>query len=412
MFSRVRLCAAMAVFLLVVFGGSLASAKVIKTTVRGYGPTYKDAVADGLQAAVSQVMGVSIEAKEVAAVTASIKHSVEENGESLQLGLKKSTDKAIALGTQGVVSSYSVLRHRMEDDMHRVDMNVVIDKYETPGPKNDRRKLAVVGFFADGNQEFSTNLTQAVEAGFTQGRKFVVLERSHREVLNSEKEIWAGDSSDVKEKAKLGRELGADYVVFGYVRALEAGMVEEKLVLTGETKTRARGTCVVDYRVLVPATSQIKWTDTIEVKLDEKAGESDVSRRLADAVSDRLVHQVMGNIYPPRVIKCSSDTVTINQGGNTVAAGERFIVYNLGAKLKDPYTGESLGHEEIPVATVEVSTVNAKFSVAKIVERNQGDIIVNAILRPAPADILLPEPETGRETIVNVESGGVKLPFD
>jgi hypothetical protein len=415
MFSRVYRYAVFVLLILSLTFVGNAFAKEVRTTVRGYAPTYKDAVIDALQSAVSQVMGVSIDVKEVSALTTSVEHKVNGDKEALTNSLSKSSAKGVALDTRGVISSYQILDRSIENGMHRVDVEVVIEKYETPGPKNNRRKLAVMGFFGDVDSDFLRDVTQTVVTGFTQGRKFIMLERQYRAVSGVERTIWASETADVKEKAKLGRELGADYVIFGVVRDLDVRSETNTLAVTGESKTFTKGQCVVDYRILVPATNQIKWSDSVSVKLTEERSSNvkETKRQLAQEAGTRIVRQTMSNIYPPRVIKVSGNNITINQGGKTVAVNDRFTVYKLGAKLKDSYTGESLGREEIPAATVRITTVNAKFSVAQIIDGNPRAILVNSILRRAAPQTKMPETSVGRETAVKTDNnGGVKLPFD
>jgi hypothetical protein len=58
----------------------------------------------------------------------------------------------------------------------------------------------------------------------------------------------------------------------------------------------------------------------------------------------------------------------LGQGGKTVTIGKLYKLIELGKSLVDPYTGESLGQEEIPIGLVKISGVQSKTSMARIIE--------------------------------------------
>ena len=93
----------------------------------------------------------------------------------------------------------------------------------------------------------------------------------------------------------------------------------------------------VAVRILDVATSQIMFADTIMIETQ------DSHRKLARR-RWRLIGQVIQNaIYPARIIDLDGDTVTIGQGGKTINKGEIYELVQLGKRLIDPYTKESLG---------------------------------------------------------------------
>ena len=51
-----------------------------------------------------------------------------------------------------------------------------------------------------------------------------------------------------------------------------------------------------------------------------------------------------------------------------MSQGDLFKVYQLGKNMEDVYTGESLGREEIEVATIKIKTIKPKTSEAEILE--------------------------------------------
>ena len=77
---------------------------------------------------------------------------------------------------------------------------------------------------------------------------------------------------------------------------------------------------------------------------------------------------IVESIYPIRIISASKTQAVLGQGGKTIKIGDIYKIYQLGEKMIDPYTKESLGREEIEVGAVKILTVRPKFSDARILE--------------------------------------------
>ena len=170
---------------------SAASAKVVSVEVTGYGATRKLAVVDGLKEAIAQVSGISINAIDSSSLSSFVAElSSNEDQDEKQL-FTKETQSDIMTHINGYVSSYQILFTDREDDgTYKVDMTVDIEKYEVPGPENNRRGVAVIGFKAEKASCFGKPLdadkqiegiTDALVNAFTATRKFSVLDRNNDE---------------------------------------------------------------------------------------------------------------------------------------------------------------------------------------------------------------------------------------
>ena len=68
------------------------------------------------------------------------------------------------------------------------------------------------------------------------------------------------------------------------------------------------------------------------------------------------------------------------QGGNQIKLNDQYSLYERSdEKIKDSYTGETLGNVETKVGLVEIIDSNSKFSVAKIIE---ADIELEGSFKP------------------------------
>jgi len=76
-------------------------------------------------------------------------------------------------------------------------------------------------------------------------------------------------------------------------------------------------------------------------------------------------------IYPILVEKIEDDLLYLGQGGNQIKVDDNFAIYErTNSKIKDTYTGETLGNVEKVVGKATIIDSNAKFSVAQITEQN------------------------------------------
>jgi hypothetical protein len=79
-----------------------------------------------------------------------------------------------------------------------------------------------------------------------------------------------------------------------------------------------------------------------------------------------LAERIIENVFPARVIAIEADRPIINAGFGQFDVGDQVQVLRQGKSLKDPYTQESLGVAEIPVAQGVIEMVMPKASIIKI----------------------------------------------
>ena len=74
-------------------------------------------------------------------------------------------------------------------------------------------------------------------------------------------------------------------------------------------------------------------------------------------------------IYPILVEKIEDDMLFLGQGGNQIKIDDQYTIYErTETKIKDSYTGETLGNVEKVVGKAKIIDSNSKFSVAQIIE--------------------------------------------
>jgi TolB-like protein len=404
--------------------------------VTGYGSTKELAVVNGLIEAIQQIKGVKVSSvKELK--SSLVEMMKERNGvETSRLDFEAMQQNDILSKTEGYVKSYKVLNIERRADGLGWDalLRVEVPVYLTPGiSPHSRIKIAVMPFRNSKGQYrsiesfvssevVSESLVQKLVTEFTQARKFSVLDRDYIAEYLKEKKMLLSPDASINELSKIGEVLGVDYMVVGNIKDFNINNYQYVINVTGEKKYDLSATMLVEYRIIVMATRQIKWSDSISVSLREADFQDLVSDFRQDAVEGALIGVVakkivvgaMDNIYPIRVVKVDShSTLILNQGGISLSVGELLEVFNRGEIVKDPYTGESLGAVERRAATVEVTRVTPKMSYADILQGDATEVREGAICRRIMRFADQPEiSEHRKSNVKTLKKGGVALPYD
>ncbi|MDR2844673.1 MAG: hypothetical protein LBV28_01110 [Puniceicoccales bacterium] len=353
-------------------------------TVEGTGDTRDLAIIQAVKQALIQTEGVKIDALETL-----VKSKRSPDGR---------IDEKIRNAVAGRIAGYEVLSATQNGTgAWTATLNVRLSKYRTPGgDPATRRKLAVLPFRVhkdyklDGTKlnatAISERLAQRTVTDFTQSRRFAVVDRDFTAEYLRESNFLKSPNAPAAELIKVGQALGVDYLVVGAVEELSGNIKTVHQTLTNRDLIYYEGGATVSYRVLIMATRQIQWSDTIRLDLASIPGDNLEAR--FDAAATELAHQIstrtLENIYPIKIADIAPHLgeVILARGGNLLTPGDRFVVMNIAEKeIIDPDTGESLGRRESPVAVIELTRVEAKLSYAKIVQGDLRSLKIGDIVR-------------------------------
>jgi len=373
------------VFVLAILCGTQVNAglSVSEVVVSGNGKDKNAAIYDALINAVSQATGVAIDSNTLLKLDHSAKGGVFNNKgdyiESFNQKLKTDTQSRV----KGVVKGYDVISEDRDDGQYSVALKVKVETYTTPGPSNEsRRRIAVMPFevvsIKNCNNNYnatkiSNSLEEAISSQLTTSRRFMVLDRNADSSYKKEKSLILSDDTVYGERAKLGQVRGTDYILTGIIQNMTVQENIKHNPVTGAPISQGiSGQLIVDFKVMVFATRQIKFSSSVSVNID-KTNElscAEVADRLVKQAALRAVDMLIDDIFPLTIIRTNprQQMVYLNMGGEKIARGQRFSVYSLGEELIDPYTGESLGAEEEEIGVIEIVDVKPKFSTARMVE--------------------------------------------
>jgi len=415
----------------------LLSADVITTTKTrtiegfGQGPTRNEAINNALVEAMGQLNGISI-SKRIVVDDSSIESS---SGDKSSYKYSSKIKKL----TKGKVDSYKILEVEQISDV-RYEATIEITKtthkvsFKSPGISHkSRRKIAIMPFhisknsFMIGNERYSGSeisdmLSQSLTNTITQSRRFAVVDRTYVYDMQKELGIITSGQTSVRQKVKLGKKLSADYLLVGNVRSANMRTQTSHNQLVGSTNSQKIAEFIIDYRIIVVGTSQIKWSDTEKVIIDlsQAQGSNEMIISIAiDNIAQSISYKILSNIYPVRIVEVTRmGMLVLNQGGNSIKLGDIMNVMKLGKKIIDPYTKESLGRMETKVASIRITKVTPKISYAEV-EKGTLSLIKKGYLckqltssYTKTIDKLQDNKDWRSATVEVQDTGGVRLPFD
>lgn len=234
--------------------------------------------------------------------------------------------------------------------------------------------IAVAPFSSTYYPEYtSPAMASAVTDALVKSGKYNVLARAQLDKVLAEQSLNNSDLVDPKAAQKVGRLLGAKYVVVGSLIsvAFQPGFLTKDKY---ETK--------VQIQLIETETGSIKVSDSFEAvqsKLgmprDPATGTLTVAagiecfennlKSIAQQFVDRL------NLLTPLegyIVQIEGNRVAINLGAASgVKVGNEFIVFAEGKSIKDPVTGETLSVQKTNLARLVVTAVEPKLAWTTVV---------------------------------------------
>lgn len=316
-------------------------------TARGVGKTQHEASVDALRSAVLEVGGENLAS------------ALDPDGwkEAPGGGGQQFADARDA--TRGVIHSFRRIRSGQTDGRGEafveieVRVPVVGAAEKVPRfrvaviPQSFDRRLVQEPYISD----FALDLSTSIESALVQTRRFDLIDNGSRDWKQADLGPLTARGVNSPQVVELARRIPADLLVVAHVRdfSLEQDRVNFR----------------IDLRVIEASTGRIRFART-------QQGSANLGRRIglpavADRIGGRLARAISSAIYPVAVVAVGGDTVTFNEGGQFIKAGSQYRLSLAGAELVDPYTGESLGTDEMTVAEVEVYKVTDRISMARVV---------------------------------------------
>ncbi|MGA2323438.1 MAG: CsgG/HfaB family protein [Sedimentisphaerales bacterium] len=419
---------------------SLAFAEdTILKQVQGQGPSKDDAIKNGLFQAVAQAKGVKVGSGDYSFGYRSASADINRTSTGKTVGFD-----AVSVQTEGtlqttdiagLVKTYEVIdEKKLADGTYQVTLKVWVYDHK-PVDKSARLRLAVMPLKAEAQSYSFINLTmpgdqladklsQKITTALTQTNKFAVLDREHiQEYLHEQKVLF--NTAPIEEQARIGQVLGADYMLVGTIT--EAGLRikhSTNEAIAGVNFKEYRADFAFDYRVIVASSRQVKFSDSVRLRLETDEVKQLVTKweptdldykelvdNLIAKAAAEVVNKLSDRLNPPRIASIAADgNVIIDQGGDRLITGTLLDVFKADKQITDADTKEIIGSTEILIATIRIDKVAPAMSYCSVVSGDASKLAQGLVCRPKP----LPagEPEGMKSNVERTPQGGVKLPFD
>lgn len=222
-----------------------------------------------------------------------------------------------------------------------------------------------------------TGLIAAFERALGDTRKFRVATRD-KAMLKSlrEEQVFSKSKASAGNAAQEGELLAVDYVVIPTLIDFKFGRNHRDMPnLAGKYFRTDYGRLEVQTEVLDSSTGQSVGSyllkdsfSTKEAIVNSNGGVPDRSRflKMANTIGQSFADNLIAAVFPMKVIAVSNDQFYINRGAEGgLAVGDVLDVFHVGAELRDPDTGESLGVIEDRLGNIKIVEVKPKVAVAE-----------------------------------------------
>ena len=356
---------------------SFAEITYVEIQAKGKAANYEDALKKALKEAISKVNGVTLKTQ---SVLETIDKSLTTNeGSSASLG--RDLKEKISEKSGGSIKSFDILKeYKDANGLQVVEIKATVAKYKLSKTAN-RKRMAIVPFrinlneisiFGKSGFDDADNLKKYINQEFTnyfvQTRKFTILDREFDKEIAAEL-MNLDNSVKIEDQVKIGQKLFADYIIVGRLDFLVLEKIEKKFLTSDKILKKEIGTLNFSYRVIDVPTGQIKYSSKVALEVDIKKQTQPIPY-LFNLTAQEAGLEIMYAIYPILVEKIEDDLLYLGQGGNQIKIDDNFTIYErTDSKIKDTYTGETLGNVEKVVGKATIIDSNAKFSVAQITEQ-------------------------------------------
>lgn len=261
-------------------------------------------------------------------------------------------------------------------------------------------------FASEGAAQLGMGMRDQLADALVQSGRFVVLERQNiTDVLGEQKLAKSGLVSK-SQSARSGKLTAAQFLVQGTITEFKvnaesggSGFSFAGISLGGSSASTHIGAVI---RIIDTTTGEViaseRTVGTAEgssssigvdfgsVGFKTGSKKADPLDQAVQYLVDDAVQKIAAKLscipFKGRVIQIKGNSIIVSASQrNGAQIGDEFFVYSVGKELKDPFTGELLGREEVEVGRVKLLNVKERYSFAKRIGKfklKPGDFIKGA----------------------------------
>ena len=324
--------------------GSTISAKngtyVKSSTGEGSGASKEEATRNAISDALARLKGIS-----VAETTLRTQRFA-----NAQIGTIQSFNPQTYKAAQGRIDSYEITNIDIEPNGAYI---VRVNVYKILFERNEKPNLII--FNASRYKNLGETLKQRLTNELVQGARFNVLDRKNNAYYKAEKTLLQGEDASSEDIYKLGNVLGTDYMFVFNLRDVGAsGQKSAGVAATSSSASAIKGDVVVDYRLILFATREVKLANTLNLSITLKDESVKSNEEAFEKIAKAIYADISNTLYPLFVAAAEKDEVSFEE------KLEMGAIYECESKI-DGKSGR-----------VQIIKANAKSSRAKVIEGEVG----------------------------------------
>lgn len=353
--------------------------ETVAVKAEGFGGTASEATAEAMKLAILQVNGATLD---MSSVQTRFGLDVTLNEDSLSLRSVGFAER-VAQRSKGAITNFKIVNlvePKQPGERFKASIEANIAKFAAPA---DTKKIKIVVApvratqtnFAMGDASVPSarvagELRQRVVDALTNTGRFTVLDRDLGADLQSELDMISSGRAPSAEFGKLGQAVTADVLWVGRLNNFAYNRHARKLRASDRELVSYSGGWALNQQVVNVATRQIMVSSLLQgaapATEPTTLGSGVDSNAVAGDMMGDMVKQIVSTIllrtFPITVISREGNTVVLSQGGQALHEGARYQAVVMGAELKDPQTGQSLGRVESPCCEVVIDRVTPNVS--------------------------------------------------
>ncbi|MEY4562739.1 MAG: hypothetical protein RLZZ618_2016 [Pseudomonadota bacterium] len=264
---------------------------------------------------------------------------------------------------------------------YKVWIEAQVAKYAPPAADAKKIKLVIApirfdvkSFTVGGRSIAATQVAQDIRnrilESLSQSGRFAVLDREFDNEIQQELDMVESGQTPNSQFGKLGQAFSADLIWIGRIKSLGYVRHSRELRATDRSLVSYSGGWAVSQKLVNVATRQVMVANSLQEQLPSTAPttlgvsvDSDKTlNNMATSIAQQVVNSIMSSSFPVSVVSRDGNAVILSQGANALRQGNRYQVVALGAELKDPQTGQSLGRVESACCEVVIDRVTPTLS--------------------------------------------------
>jgi curli biogenesis system outer membrane secretion channel CsgG len=286
---------------------------------------------------------------------------------------------------------------------------IAADPLSAPKKRIGVGKFDAAGSFVAqyGTWDIGGGLAAQLTTALIESGRFIVVERAELASVLREQEMGLQKITSRETTAQAGRVTGAQVLVRGSVTEFDQKTGGDGFRIGLGRASRGAGIGVqssegvvgIDIRLIDTTTGQVLQSHKVQEKISSSGVAADLNVRQLTFGGDsfnktelgqatrqaiqKAVALIVASMEPVpwtgRVVDVTGDSVYVNAGaGENIQPGHKMKVSSVVRELIDPASGELLGVEEVSLGTIEVTSVQPRFSIARMpvpFQAKRGDLV-------------------------------------